>query len=57
MRISNVLGEAPLFLLNHPDMRGSGRVRALSEHIMTAAPVLLRGLNPPRATRPPLKFE
>jgi DNA-binding transcriptional LysR family regulator len=47
VRITDSLGEVPLFLLSHPDVRGSARVRALSEHIGATAPRLLSELSRP----------
>lgn len=55
VRISEPLGQIPLFLLSHPDVRGSARVRALSEHIVATASPLLSKLSQPHKAYRPLK--
>jgi DNA-binding transcriptional LysR family regulator len=45
VRVSNVLGEIPLYLLTHPDVRGNARARALSQYFAEEAPAMIARLS------------
>jgi DNA-binding transcriptional LysR family regulator len=51
VRLSPVLGEIPLYLLKHPDVRGNARVVALTRHIVDEAPAWIARLSPSSRTR------
>jgi DNA-binding transcriptional LysR family regulator len=45
VRLSDVLGEVPLYLLTHPDVRGNARARALAQYILQQAPPIIGRLS------------
>jgi DNA-binding transcriptional LysR family regulator len=45
VRVSDVLGEIPLYLLTHPDVRGNARARALSQYFAEEAPAMIARLS------------